>query len=345
MASKIEWTEETWNPVVGCSIVSPGCTNCYAMKMAGRLEAMGVAHYQGLTQPSKAGAVWTGAVATAPHHVMTAPMRWRKPRTIFVNSMSDLFHPSIPFSIVDQVLAIAALTPRHTYQILTKRPERMAEYFASRTAAEHLTALAHAHARGTMPLSWHAIEAHLLPDTTPEHRALYHAEPPVWPLPNVWLGASVEDQGRADERRQPMADIAAAGWTTFVSYEPALGMVDWTGWEFLKWLIAGGESGPGARTPLGDWFRVARDWCAQHGIAFFFKQWGAWSPTGESAVKQVGDCGFGPWVALTRRRKLFVGGGGLVGDHCPIYANLGKAASGRLLDGGEHNAMPEVSRG
>jgi protein gp37 len=132
--SKIEWTEKTWNPIVGCSIVSPGCTNCYAMKMAARLEAMARAdarstqHYLGTTQRSKAGPVWTGKVALAPERILLEPLSRKKPTTYFVNSMGDFFHESVPDAWIDSVFAVMALCPQHTFQVLTKRSARMRAY-------------------------------------------------------------------------------------------------------------------------------------------------------------------------------------------------------------------------
>lgn len=122
--SKIEWTDVTWNPVAGCSIATAGCTNCYAMRMAARLEAMGTAKYQGLTRRSGERNVWTGKVV-ADEKALVAPIRWRKPRTVFVNSMSDLFHPAVEVEFIRKVWSIMAATPQHTYQVLTKRSERM----------------------------------------------------------------------------------------------------------------------------------------------------------------------------------------------------------------------------
>lgn len=172
---------------------------------------------------------------------------------------------------------------------------------------------------------------------------------PPWPLPNVLIGCTAEDQPRADERRPAMASIAAAGWRTFVSYEPALGPVDWSGWEFLSWLISGGESGQHARPSHPDWHRSAQDWCACTGVSFLFKQWGEWSPLGEAERERlVCRCGWsGVW-----------GGAGhdSLQEHakdCPakplacssppvtVMRRVGKKASGRLLDGVEHNAFPE----
>lgn len=326
MASKIEWTDETWNPVVGCQIVSPGCTNCYAMKMAGRLQAMGAApHYAGTVRKTKAGFVWTGKMAPAPEHVLLQPLRWRRPRRIFVNSMGDLFADGVPSDLVDRVFAVMALAPQHQYQLLSKRPDRMREYVSGNWQGRILKYLER----------WQVRPA--------GHGVVLRTVNGV--LPYVWLGASVEDQQRADLRRAAMAEIAGLSWNTFVSYEPALGEVDWSGWEFIRWLIAGGESGCDARPVHPDWIRIARDFCAEHWIMFFFKQWGEWAP-GE---------------ANSFRKTLAVRGAHLFDDrwdyvsitaaegaemHCedePDVWRIGKRHSGRLLDGVEHNAMPEVA--
>ena len=128
--SAIEWTDSTWNPVAGCSVMSAGCTNCYAMQMARRLEAMGVEKYKGLTRKSGSRTVWKGIVHED-HDSLDIPVRWRKPRKVFVNSMSDLFHPSISSDFISKVWSVMERTPRHSYQILTKRPDRMAELSAS----------------------------------------------------------------------------------------------------------------------------------------------------------------------------------------------------------------------
>jgi protein gp37 len=124
--SKIEWTDVTWNPVAGCTIATAGCTNCYAMRMAARLEFMGTPKYQGLTRESGKRYVWTGKVVQD-EKALAAPLTWRKPRTVFVNSMSDLFHPAVELQFIAKVWAVMASTPQHTYQVLTKRPERMRE--------------------------------------------------------------------------------------------------------------------------------------------------------------------------------------------------------------------------
>ncbi len=124
--SSIEWTDATWNPVAGCTVISPGCTNCYAMRMAARLEAMGTEKYTGLTRRSGGRAVWIGRIKLD-REALEAPLRWKKPRMVFVNSMSDLFHDKVPASFVEKVWAVMGTARWHTFQILTKRPERMAE--------------------------------------------------------------------------------------------------------------------------------------------------------------------------------------------------------------------------
>lgn len=181
--SAIEWTEQTWNPIVGCSVVSPGCTNCYAMKMAARLERMGQDRYRGLTQPSKAGPVWTGEMRFV-EEALTLPLRRRKPTTWFVNSMSDLFHESVPDAWIDRVFAVMALCPQHTFQVLTKRADRMRAYLGQpgeerRARHEAIVAVGRA-------ISPEADWSRLAPVGAGRR--------------NVWLGISAEDQRRYDER-------------------------------------------------------------------------------------------------------------------------------------------------
>ncbi len=333
--SHIEWTDATWNPIVGCSLVSPGCTNCYAMSMARRIEAMQAGtHYAGTTQVVNGYAVWTGKVALAPEHILTQPLRWRRARKIFVNSMGDLFHEDVPDEWIDRVFAIMALTPQHTYQVLTKRSARMREYLANEAlyGRVHDVLFGENHFPDPMPklVSVEAASTNL--------NSLYN--PGI--LPNVWLGVSAEDQRRADERRDDLAALAATGWRTFVSYEPALGPVDWTGWEFLSWLISGGENGPRPSHP--DWHRAARDFCAAHGIPYFFKQWGTWLP---ALDRDMDDPDWrAPYAGAMNDRRPDIawlnlaGGCGFHGARFHVMRRAGKAQAGRLLDGREHNAMP-----
>ncbi len=222
-SSSIEWTEATWNPVAGCTIVSPGCTNCYAMRMARRLEAMGQPKYSGLTRMSGGRAKWNGKIAVDNESLMI-PTKWKIGRMIFVNSMSDLFHDGVPIEFIQKVFSIMRATPQHTYQILTKRAERLLELSAS--------------------ISWSE---------------------------NVWMGVSVENESyshRVDLLRRCGAK------TKFLSLEPLLGPLDNIDLSNIDWVIAGGESGPGARPMRPEWVRGIRDQCLKFEVAFHFKQWG-----------------------------------------------------------------------
>lgn len=286
--SGIEWTDSTWNPIVGCSIVSPGCTNCYAMKMAARIERMSPgSHYAGTTQPSKSGAVWTGKLALAPDHILTAPLRWKRPRKIFVNSMGDLFHEDAPEEWIMRCFAIMALSGRHTFQILTKRADRMLGFV---TKLGKSVAPIEAAARD---LGWTFKfgDKHFI----------------SWPIPNIWLGVSTERQQEAEERIPLLLDTPAA--VRFISAEPLLAPIDLAhlkltepneltvfrtinaltgrrghGGKFgytetcdplqhrLDWAIIGGESGHGARPMNLEWARSLRDQCTAAGVSFFMKQ-------------------------------------------------------------------------
>lgn len=219
--SSIEWTEATWNPTTGCDRTSPGCDNCYALTLSKRLKAMGVAKYQADGDPRTSG---PGFGLTVHPGALDQPRRWRQPRTIFVNSMSDLFHAAVPTEFIQQVFAVIADTPQHKYQVLTKRSKRLLEM----------------------------------------------SDELVWP-PNLWMGVSVESaryRFRIDHLRQVPAAVR------FLSCEPLLasvGDLDLTG---IDWVIAGGESGPGARPMQLPWVSELRDQCVSAGVSFFFKQWG-----------------------------------------------------------------------
>ncbi len=328
--SKIEWTEATWNPVVGCSVVSPGCTNCYAMKQAGRLLDGNpkVPHYAGTTQPSKAGPVWSGKVELAPERTLLQPLSWKRPRMIFVNSMGDLFHEGVPDEWIDRVFAVMALCPEHTFQVLTKRAKRMQAYFAGIPEQPDMS-------EGRSALIEGSAQA-IYSQMTGEDPSLWLAV--HTPLPNVWLGVSAEDQQRADERIPYLLETPAA--VRFVSAEPLLGPIDFfhirenTGHTFnalskkegiafrgtgLDWVIAGGESGPDARPMHPDWARSIRDQCQVAGVPFFFKQWGEWISAkclpGHLPIGHIFDDGY-------------------------QMIRIGKRLAGRLLDGREHNDMP-----
>lgn len=242
--TNIEWTDETWNPIRGCSRVSAGCDHCYAIRQAHRQNHPGGA-YEGLTK-IRTRMDWSGVVRLVPEK-LDEPLKWRKPRRVFVNSMSDLFHESLPFLDIDDVFETMAEADRHTYQVLTKRPERMLEFCQWRNQ------------RWGRP-----------------------------PLANVWLGISVEDQRTADERIPLLLQTPAA--VRFVSYEPALGPVDFgptwmdrdryganciDGGATIDWIIVGGESGPGARPCDVAWIRSVVQQCKAAGVPCFVKQVGS----------------------------------------------------------------------
>lgn len=258
--TSIEWTSKTWNPVRGCTRVSEGCRNCYAERTAIRMSGPGQA-YEGLVRSTPNGPRWTGVARLAPE-MLAQPLRWRKPQRVFVNSMSDLFHEGLGNEDIAAVFGVMAAAPQHTFQVLTKRPERMRAWFAwFHDVAD--------------TFGWRSV----LHTITPPHlsRVGWHVygivDQQAWPLPNVWLGVSVEDQATADERIPLLLETPAA--VRFVSYEPALGPVrfgrflDLGG---LDWIIGGSESGPGHRLAEMDWFRSVRDECDRAAVAFFFKQ-------------------------------------------------------------------------
>ncbi len=267
--SAIEWTDATWVTITGCSRVSEGCRHCYAERLTGTRLSHN-AKYAGLTRLSGREHKWTGQIRLHEDELLK-PLSWRKPRRIFVNSMSDTFHEKVPFEFVDKIFRVMSLSWRHHFQILTKRPERMAEYL-NEDRPNHKR------------IGWSANE-------TPPR-------PIKWPLPNVWLGTSVEDQATADERIPHLLRCPAA--VRFLSCEPLLGPIDFrkvpgfnlagqAGVDLLRnlWVIVGGESGPGARPMRPDWARSLRDQCQAAGVPFFFKQMGA-RPVGVRVRDQRG---------------------------------------------------------
>ncbi|MGH3656696.1 MAG: phage Gp37/Gp68 family protein [Micromonosporaceae bacterium] len=305
MTTTIEWTDTTWNPTTGCDRVSPGCDNCYALTMAKRLKAMGSTKYQRDGDPGTSG---PGFGLTAHPDTLEVPLRWSTPRRVFVNSMSDLFHAEVPDEFIARVFAVMAATPQHTYQILTKRHARMRSVLSDvcRCGGGHAPGV---HFRSQM--AWAVSRAN--PDRVPglsddAERRVYHET--GWPLPNVWLGVSAENQQWADIRVPALLDTPAA--VRFVSAEPMLGPIDLTpyldlveyqGGEHrpdvghiawygprLGWVIVGGESGPRARLMHLDWARDLRDQCEAAGVPFFFKQagsvlarrWGCTDPKGHN---------------------------------------------------------------
>ena len=346
--TKIEWTDATWNPITGCEIVSAGCTNCYAMKLAGtRLKDH--PSRAGLTKPSKAGPVWNGEVRFN-EQWLDQPLRWQKPMMIFVCAHGDLFYEAVPTEWIDRVFGIMALATDHTFQVLTKRPERMRAYLADPLAQGRIAKAA----MDAAPVGRNIGDAALMVVPTSEHP--YQFGEDRWPLPNVWLGVSTEDQKAANKRIPPLLLTPAA--IHFASYEPAIGAVDYTricvavehgrgryfdaldhdeadeyegppeNYAALNWVIAGGESQPGSRPADPEWFRQVRRACNEAGVSFLFKQWGDWLPLGEatSLLNPEGRPGL-QWDIQH------------VGGYLPM-ARVGKKAAGRLLDGRTHDEFP-----
>ncbi|MER8427778.1 phage Gp37/Gp68 family protein [Mesorhizobium sp. M1403] len=329
--SSIEWTDATWNPITGCSIVSPGCVHCYAMKLAGtRLKH--IDSRKGLTRDTVIGPIWTGEVRLNKQW-LHQPIAWKKPRKIFVCAHGDLFAENVPDDWIDMVFAVMALSPRHTFQVLTKRAKRMREYLDARgePVAKRISRLA--------PNSLVRL-----------------------PLPNVWLGVSAERQKEADERVPDLLATPAA--IRFVSAEPLLGSIDFRYLQpgdppveidalngthgvlrphggrsaRLDWVIVGGESGTGARPMHPAWARSIRDQCAVAGVPFFFKQWGAWRETDWQLCAHPMPAG-----TIAPAKPYWMGAGYGLDRPSMSLEQVGKKVAGRLLDGVEHNEMPKVA--
>ncbi|MEV8610205.1 phage Gp37/Gp68 family protein [Amycolatopsis sp. NPDC051373] len=310
--SKIEWTDATWNPVTGCTKVSPGCDHCYAETLHERFNGKG-----------------SFATVTLHPERLEKPLGWRKPRRVFVNSMSDLFHDAVPDEFIARVWATMAASPQHTFQVLTKRHGRMRSLLSSEefdlAVAEEWSKL------GTTAGA-------LDPDHTPPY-----------PLPNVWIGVSTEDQKWADIRIPALLETPAA--VRWISAEPLLGPIelhhghthcpthDFAGGfcvgpcpdRFgLDWVVVGGESGPGARPMDPAWARSLRDQCVDADVRYLFKQWGAWKPIGE------GIGAFSP-------PEMLIGSQLDRWGHRQVMRRVGKARAGRELDGRTWDEYPEVA--
>ncbi len=319
--SKIEWTDATWNPATGCELTSPGCTNCYAMRLAGtRLRHL--PSRAGLTTMTKAGPVWNGEVRLN-YDWLDQPLRWTRSRRIFVCAHGDLFHEAVPDLFILRVWQTMAAARRHTFQILTKRSRRMLVLAGSV----------------------------LFP-----------------PLPNVWLGVSVENQEWADIRIPDL--LATPSAVRFVSCEPLLGPIDlalvnFNGgqfdalrggdvgvsshvehWPKLAWVIVGGESGPKARPMHPNWARSLRDQCVEAGVPFFFKQWGEWVPYKPNPGGDLAGDVRADRVRIVHPSgrsdvEVFKATGGHNTELGSRYMiRLGKKAAGRLLDGREWSESP-----
>lgn len=310
--SDIEWTDETWNPMDGCKVCSPGCANCYAMRFAGRFSKPGERYHGLVTVGKNKRAVWTGEVM-ASESKLAKPLFWKKPRRVFVNSMSDLFYEGFTDEQIAAVFGVMAACPQHTFQILTKRAERMRAWF-----------------------EWAEQDG----DKQDLMRFGPSALTTQWPLRNVHLGVSVENQYYADERIPEL--LAAPAAVRFISAEPLLGDIDL--FAFLKtelrdralraqrakgplpgldWVIAGCESGPRPRPCATSYLRSLRDRCAEANVPFFLKQAHPWTwVAGEKPPQH--DCD--PDGAITLGAGSELKAGGVIG--LPY------------LDGKQHKEMP-----
>lgn len=364
----IEWTDATWNPVTGCSKVSQGCKYCYAERDWARLSANPGTKYFGRD--------FTEVATHA--EVLPLPCRWTKPRRIFVNSMSDLFHEAVSFEFIAAVFGVMAAASWHTFQVLTKRPERTLEFFAWLDAHPERAEFDSARLQEKYPgADWRPflcadLASRVLPDGGDGLRVAIDGQ---WPLPNVWLGVSVEDQAAADERVPLLLRVPAA--VRFLSIEPLLGPISLTScghiapdedgpdrigymvgpddgksglWPTraealaksgLHWVIVGGESGPKARPMHLDWARDLRDQCTATGVPFLFKQWGEYVPAELALVEGRPE----PWRIAQNGSRAWSPTESLQPRDTWVPVALwkpGKRVAGRLLDGVEHNGYPEV---
>jgi protein gp37 len=299
----IEWTDATWNPVTGCTEVSPGCDHCYAKTFAERWRGTEGHYFE------------HGFDVQLRPDKLDQPLRWKRPRKIFVNSMSDLFHDQVPDHFIAQVFSVMACTPRHTFQVLTKRHARMRALLS----ADSFRAAVHAQVRER----W-------------SQEAALQVWTRGWPLSNVWLGVSAENQQWADIRVPSLLDTPAA--VRFISAEPLLGPIDLMsvpplvgGVPAIDWLIVGGESGRGARPMHPDWARSLRDQCQAAGVAFLFKQWGEWAPGNHRDPTLDGQ------VSISYRPDC--------PDQHPLgwVRRVGKRRAGRELDGRTWDEYPAAA--
>jgi protein gp37 len=356
--TEIAWTEATWNPIIGCDRVGPGCDSCYAIGQshmrASHPNPKVAAAFAGTTHRTADRIDWTGQVNLLPDR-LTEPLAWRKPTRIFVNSLADLFHEDVPDEFIARVFAVMAVAERHTFQVLTKRHGRMKALLNNQ--------FFRAAVRAKMPAD--------------------HRPPPgelAWPLSNVWMGVSVENQKWADIRIPALLETPAA--VRWISAEPLLGPLDLGAYltpappldrlwcptvkrqidrigtaactcrdahrsARLGWIVAGGESGPKARPPHPDWFRRLRNQCDSAHVPFLLKQWGTWG----ELPKRPGD----PGVTVSSKDGTVYLPGDLTYPDGPRYGEalraghggtlhqmyrVGKKAAGRELDGREHDEYP-----
>ncbi len=380
MSRTIEWLKfpgrvpRTWNPVQGCSHAGgPGCHNCFAEMMARRAggpgrwahglikhaprhdRKTGLPMVDGKGKPVLGPGRWSGVMRPAAARILADPLRWRKPSAAFP-SMSDPFHPNLVGieagrRWIAACFGVMAATPQHLYLILTKRPAQMLEWFAWAAASSRAC---EPQAGGLHPgeFCWQAA-SRVIPKIKFDETARR------WPLPNVMLGVSAERQQEADARIPHLLEAKRRGFAhlVFVSYEPALGPVDFSRWlkcpacdghglcgrGGLGWLIAGGETGAGARPAHPDWFRRARDQCAAAGVPYFHKQNGMYRRVGDDddtwthIVAPDGQ-------TLKRGDEWPASRLHIAHDQASVYVRrfASKKDAGHLLDGKIHRQFPSL---
>jgi protein gp37 len=291
----IEWSDASWNPVLGCARVSPGCDHCYAIIQAriraGNPNPKVAAAFDGLTVQTPGRADWTGRVNLLPER-LEQPLHWRKPRKVFVNSLADLFYEDVPDQFIAEVFAVMAMARWHTFQLLTKRHGRMRSLL---TSPEF---------RAMYEARWDQLAADLGRGgrAWADYIDTHFGQQAPWPIPNLCLGVSAEDQHWAAIRVHALLSCQPAAGVLWVSAEPLLGAIDLRNLQIrgnvfvdalygdvktaageiyaacpgsVSWVVAGGESGPGARPMLPEWARSLRDQCQDARIPFLFKQAGA----------------------------------------------------------------------
>lgn len=322
-----KWWDDSWNPVSGCTKVSDGCKHCYAERDWGRLVHL----------PAYAGRKFTDVACHFER--LDQPLHWKKPRRVFVNSMSDLFHPDVSDEFIARVFAVMGNANHHTYLVLTKRPQRMKEWFSK---------LQNHHGMVVLPTTSEKSQ-HSRCD------AICVGLESDWPLKNLWLGVSAENQQSAIERIPLLLQTPAV--VRWASAEPLLGAIDLTDlpvgeferWNALEepvpnfprlnWVVVGGESGANARPMHNRWARSLRDQCKAAGVSFLFKQWGEFAPwTPEFPV--IGVRHVSARDGKSGRNPGYVDGESAIRIDTEPMAPVGKKIAGRLLDGVEHNGMP-----
>ena len=334
----VEWFDATWNPTAGCSLYSPGCERCYAMRIAARLARMGGktgARYAGLTTAERTGPIWTGEIRVA-EDLLAWPLLRRRPRRIAVNLMSDLFHENLATATVDLLHAVMRAAHWHQFLVLTKRAARMRAYYNDPETPHRIADKFVLLSSLILPVPGRRGGSSRRVD-----QAMRPAGLEPWPLPNLWLGVSVEDQDRMARVSDLLQTPAAMRW---VCFEPLLDpvrpeavrdgdryfdalagshyvvdgrgrtvLVEGPAWRALDWVVTGGEIGAGARPMHPQWVRNLRDKCITTGVAFFFRQWGEWAPASSDPLD-------------------------------PTMIRAGKRAAGRLLDGRTWNEIPVTSQ-